>query len=156
MRKWMKNIILGLMSLLVVFATGGLNIFIHHCSCSNVESISIVTESHNSCCSDHEESYDCCTSTIDMGDNCVDAKNNCCNLIQEFVKIEDNYLVSFSEFSFEIFSSVQLLIPEHTIISDDTDLRNISHYIISVPPLLSGKSLVFFLHQLKLDIAVIS
>ncbi len=152
----MKNIILGLMSLLIVFATGGLNVFIHQCSCSNIESISLIAENHNSCCSHHEESHDCCNSTIDMGDNCIDANSNCCNIKQEFIKVEDNYLVSFSDFSFEIFSSVQLLIPKQTIISEDSDLRNISRYIISVPPLLSGKSLVFFLHRLKLDIAVIS
>ncbi len=149
----------------MVVSTSGINIIIHHCNCSNEESISIIERSHsdwcntdinNSCCTQPEELQSCCSDPVDTEHYSCEPTSDCCKIIQQFIKIDDNYLITLSKISFEIFSVIKILIPYNIDISDNSYLRNISNYLISLPPLLSGKSLVFFLNQLKIDIPVIS
>ncbi len=161
MQKSIKKIIIIALSLLIVVATGGLNIFIHHCICQNIEYISFIDENHNSCCRAENTSncclnvgasYGCCHPSMDFIDKYSEDHTDCCQIIQKFIKIEDNYLFSLYKISFEIFPAILVLIPEKNIISEDQNFRNIPDYLIKLPPLFSGKTLVFFLHQFKLDL----
>ena len=144
------------MSLLIVIATGGMNFFLNDCVCDNVESVSLIYEEQPSCCSGHDESLEPCDLSIDTEIGLCDSKTNCCNIITKFVKIEDNYLVSSSNVSFEVTSSMKKFFTEQVTIYEESDLQNISHYLISLPPMLSGKSLVFFLQKLQLDLPAFS
>jgi len=161
----MKNIIICLISLLIVVTTGGMNIFIYNCSCCPDESISVISEANQSCgltenssacCTEPMESHDNCDTGVDMEVPLSDSEDNCCKIIQKYIKIEDDYLLSFSKVNFKIFRTINLLLTSDNVETEVLENRNISDYLISLPSLLYGKSLVFYLNQLKIDVPAIA
>ena len=99
MKPWSRNIIIGLLSLLVLISTSGFNLFIHHCNCSDDESITILVEKHSeccnlddesSCCSTIDESHSCYSDHIDGINNTCDSGIDCCKIIKKYVYIFKN------------------------------------------------------------------
>ena len=121
---------------------------------NEIEHSCCLSESSSSCCAEQEESYDCCSTEVDMEHKVCNTDDDCCKIIQKYIKIEDSYFPSFSEVTFELFSTIHFFVSDDNVLTEDTDFQNITHYLTSLPPLLSGKSLVFFLNQLKIDIPV--
>ena len=165
MQKIFKNIIVTFLILLIVITTGGLNFFIHHCSCTNIETITVFDETHKSCChaentvsccSQPEGDHKCSSPAEDSKITCTNGDPNCCKITQKFIKIEDNYLISLNKVSFIVIPVLQIIIPENIIITENERFGDIVQYLLKLPPLLTGKTLVFFLHQFKFDTPAIS
>jgi hypothetical protein len=161
MKQWMKNIFLIFLSLTLIVSTSGINIFIHHCTCTDNTSISLVEEHHSSCCShDHDQqrlvTSACCTEDISDSRTICSAHTNCCELTHKFVKIKDNYLISSVEISFTFIASCFEVLFDIENIFSKTELANIFQYLNTLPPKIAGKQLLFFLQHLKLDIPDIS
>lgn len=158
MRKLIKYFITALLAALIVIAGGGLNVFIHYCSSHNTENLSLYYESESSCC-EEEHNTNCCSynsvnnklpSSHDGEVPCSVHHEECCKVIQKFIKIEDDYLLSVNKVTFFAFPVLEILMPEKLITESDEKFTDISRYLIELPPLLPGKILLFFLHQFKI------
>lgn len=134
---------------MIIFASGGINIFTHFCHNSNETSISILQSpecdhQHNNCCHEHSENNNCQTHSTEK---------SCCENHHIFIKtVEWNFFESQNNFEFNFrfiqsLCSSRLLAYKAFLLNLDPD----QYTDYSSPPRFSPKYTSIFQQKLRLD-----
>lgn len=151
-----KNIGVLFLSLVIVFASGGYNLFKHQCGTTGLVTTSIIIEEQ---CGDNSDdgnlhSYPenaCCESNDNeepSSSSCED-NHDCCITSFTFFKTDQYNLTETAKKSFEFEISytaiLEIEIPESVIFCKEK-----INYTLKIPPPDYGKQLLFSIHQLKI------
>ncbi len=159
MPKLFQKILALILSLVILIITSGINIYTHHCSCSQVFEISVTAFSddccdhndHHSCNNENADNQSCCSSGDNENPQHVCSLDGCCTYTHDYLKISENFdrpasvLLKISEieipadFVSQVFQNVPL----------ECDVIQIANNS-SPPPFFVGKEYVVFTHSLKI------
>jgi hypothetical protein len=81
--------------------------------------------------------------------------SECCNIIHKYLKLDNEYLLSTLNISLETMVSVVTVLNDFEDFPESDQFKDIPQYLLRLPPLISGKSLLFFLNKLKIDPSVV-
>jgi hypothetical protein len=161
MRTLLHNITAVFVALLVVIATSGMNVYMHYCACDHLYSATLLPgESYcdhgvisgASCCQLNEKERDCCN---EYALTCAIHKHatGCCSTSQLFLKISSDIDANFSKISLKIYATSGLTDPNIEPATDPITVKNIRCALVDPVPFY-GKTLLTFLHQLRIDTPV--
>ncbi|HPB02725.1 MAG TPA: hypothetical protein PLZ67_07205 [Bacteroidales bacterium] len=145
--KILRNSFVLVLIPLMVFSSGGFNIFKHMCHTTGEMMVSF--QSPESCEHEYAEHSRTCNSSCCGHD---EKETSCCENVHVFIRTVDN--VSQSEERPEISNLSSLLNPAVKIVFVDPEMKITKDYLsgdYSSPPELSGKSTVIKHHALKID-----
>jgi len=146
-----KKISSLILIIVILVTTIGFSIYSHHCYCNNLTDYSFFINKTE--CNNHSYESNKCCSLEDKVDNkqkkCCD-KSSCCQTSLQFYKLTTIYDVPQVKNTLKFFSTIifRLFENDKKSFTDIKDNKNIKPIIII--PLLYGKSLVHFIHQLKI------
>jgi hypothetical protein len=156
--KVLKQISVLLFSILLVFATGGIGLFQHYCSCSETLSQSVLVENID-CHDDHHCSVaienkpiSCCSAGSDetfQHDMMCDNDHHCCKTDYKFLKTDNTDYYTPNKKSFKSILAL-LKVSEILIEENETEpsyFQKINHDPPAAP---FGRDLIISMRQLKI------
>lgn len=150
------NKILALLLLpLIIFTTGGVNIFHHHCNMTGYSDFSVIIEQTS--CKHHSNAHHndsscglsghCCNVKPLVREN--DIKGTCCVTTTEFYRTDVSYIPG-DDTDFSIYSSFDRIdfnpVPA---IHEKKDTAACGYFFNDISPPLSGKKMLISFHQLR-------
>lgn len=158
MKKIMQKSAIVFLAFMLVVATGGFSIYSHFCNCAGKETASFFSDSscqvekapavESKCC--NTEVPACCQekAATKHDDSCK--KDNCCNTSSRFIKISDDYTVSFGKLSLKfVIAFINILTGVTFQVEPKEVSTRIPDFNDTSPPLY-GAELLHHIHQLKI------
>ncbi|GEM_PF-2089142 len=160
MSRFLKNSMLVLLSGLFLFSVSGVNIYMHHCSCKDLQYVTATPSA--SCCTHDETMTGCCgTGPTDHTSCCTSTENSCTGSIRfktsDCCTTEHLFIRLDTDLDRQIKQDPVL---HYALLSDDIDsnessliLNSGQPYQYDAPPgtHISGKDLLNLLHQRRID-----
>jgi hypothetical protein len=157
--KLFQKILALILSLVILIITGGINIYTHHCSCSQVFEISVTAfgddccdhNDHHSCNIENADAQSCCSSCDNENSQHVCSIDGCCTYTHDYLKISENFdrtaplLLKISETEIPADFVTQIYKDDHL----EFAVLHIANNS-SPPPVFVGKKYVVFTHSLKI------
>lgn len=138
--------------MIFVASTSGVNLYKSICSCTGEETISFFRKEHN--CVFHkrnESNSDSKTTSCCAKKKLAKKTKNCCSTTTKYLKVKSDFdatnLDQLKSYSFNLKSIISENI---SLIITFLKVENNDPPDCADPPLLSGKNLVYFLHQIKI------
>jgi len=150
------------LAMLMIFATGGIGLYKHYCTCSNaaistilIEDIDCHKKESPECCSTRENDnlHDCCFNneldTSTQNKECED-DHNCCSTEYTFLKTDSfNYVITTKKSQIFLLACVFVFKNQYNL--DHTLVENQIGFNNNLPPPLFGKELLVSLQQMKIS-----
>jgi len=152
-----KKISLFLLAVVVFIATSGMTIYHHHCACSDISETSVIIQKFD-CAHFNDQNtpqeHSCCHAVDpETPDHSEDDEDGCCTTTHDFLKIGIDLKIDDFKPSIKVFSVViSIFYTDNPLPGESNDLFSLNPR--GAPPPLSGRALLFFLNQLKIDTPV--
>ena len=161
MKSALRKSAIVFLAVMLVMTTGGFSIYQHFCKCAGetTESLFVETTCDRHCgvvnepaeCCNTVEKKSCCTEKQVQKVNSTHKHDDCCNSSSKFIKISDNFRVTFEKVSFKFFASFISLLTGIDFISEPHAVVRVVPDFNDTSPPLYGTELLHHIHQLKLD-----
>lgn len=159
MRNFLRNSVLSLLAGVIMLSVSGINIYMHHCSCQDLQYVTAIPSS--SCCAHGENLSACCTAPPSASSCCSKPENSCANTVHlskteccttehYFVRLDTDLDRQIKQDHVRLFAWLldYVYTNEH---SPELDSGQPYPYDPSPPPPLSGTELLDLLHQRRID-----
>ena len=148
MFKRLKYIVATTLTALILFTTGGIHVFYHLCNCTNTIYLAVNNEIDR-CGHSNNIQHDCCGEHLEYP---VIKAEACCEDDSFFFRLGE-YIVDNVNYTVNVKKVVTRFINNPAILvnNNDQDITpQIKRRTQAIPPLLTGKMLVIYLHQPKI------
>jgi len=162
MIQYIKSVTIIFFAGLIVFASGGINLYQQYCTCTDYSNVSIITddisnnfEDEGHCCNSKiytSQTESCCKNVVPKSTEkecCNSSSDNCCEEIYTFLKTDHYHISQQFKKSIRFIVLFVAIFKNETIQSKSIKTDDID-YFNDLPPPLFGKHLLCSLHKLKL------
>lgn len=158
MKQFFKSVVFIFLACVLLTSTAGIGIYLHSCNCEgSYYSLHALQEDccyhenlPDACCKATTSSNACCSKDANTCEMAPDGTKNCCSILLVYVKLDTDLTLQINQEPIPLPVAEALEIPaDPTDLAVRTILASISHEPALTP--LSGKSLLTFLHQLRLE-----
>ncbi len=146
MQRMIKNIILGITAVIFLVSTSGFTVFRHSCQTEQTTEFSFL-HADFSCDHHHSDDVHSCCEASGTSDKVSCGTDDCCDTEILIVKLNTTFDYQ-NIFKKPVISAIDVAQVE--VYEFNSPEKESTHIIISndLPPPLSGKALLIFLHQL--------